>query len=96
MKNTVRYSEDFVIPREGGRRRGARSAERSDFIISSRRAVREPRMGPSELQARSSHLYLYISDSKRDPNRGSKEKQGLVPVLQSCFSIAIFKIISFM
>ena len=29
------------------------------------RAVREPRVGPSELQTRSSHLYLYISDGVR-------------------------------
>ena len=40
------------------------NSSRSEFIISSR-AVREPRVGPSELQSRSSHLYLYISDGVR-------------------------------
>ena len=46
----------------------ARSAERSEFIISSRakaRAVCEPRVGPSELQSWSFHLYLHISDGVR-------------------------------
>ena len=42
----------------------ARSAERSEFIISSR-AVCEPRVGPSELESRNFHLYLYISDGVR-------------------------------
>ena len=35
----------------------ARIAEQNEFIVSAR-AVCEPRVGPSEQQTRSSHLYL--------------------------------------
>ena len=41
-----------------GLNNSSRSAERSEFIISSR-AVREPLLDPSELQTRSAHLYLF-------------------------------------
>jgi len=34
-------------------------------VVREARSVREPRVGPSELQTRSSHLYLYISDGVR-------------------------------
>ena len=36
-----------------------------NLVAREARAVREPRVGPSELQTRSSHLYLYISDGVR-------------------------------
>ena len=49
----------WMFPREVE----AQSAERSEFIISS--SVCEPRVGPSEQQSRSFHLYLYISDGVR-------------------------------
>ena len=68
----VYYSFSFFIlqfltgeePLGGYTVNSSRSAERSEFIISSR-AVCEPRVGPSKLESRNFHLYLYISDGVR-------------------------------